>query len=406
MDVYGATLGLPVAGQRGIFMNAGDTVPMFWWHWRNLTFRGLGIGAYLFGHYVTSVMQTDITSINCYTAEKISGGQNELKGLWLQGDGLAGQWGIHLASEAEGAGSLTRISNLQSELKQTGTECAGLLIDPGVSNVMTSNIYNSYASSDATQWFSILDKSSPTPFNNHKDFDEKGLSRGRTRQGWWPCGSVGAANAYGILAGQIVESPATTFLTAVTANGPAKNFVTTSAIGNMSAIYYNHHDGIMARNTSRFSRINTPRLFCRFVPASTSGMRMFVGIWNQFAAPTSTADMLDSRAGVGLWLDTDVSPNWQTMCNDNTGTSTISQIGPGYPIAVTMYAVEVFVDHAHNKWGMFFWRAASPNTFDRMVFTTNIPDNTYQLGFLLSLEARVAGARTVQLDDVEFSYTV
>ena len=124
-----------------------------------------------------------------------------------------------------------------------------------------------------------------------------------------------------------------------------------------------------------------PRFYVRFYPAQTTAQRIFIGMWNIFSAPTTTADMLNGRAGVGLWLDTGVSNNWKVMHNDGTGASTTVDTGQAITIA-DLQTVEIRADHIAGKFGVTH---AATGTYTNRIVSTDIP-TTQALGFLISLE--------------------
>ena len=236
------TVGATVAGQKGFYMN-GTPTALFFWTFNDLKFRGLDIGAHLFDTNSTSTTQTNIRSVRCDTAIKISAGQNLISNCWFQGDTDLGRFGIHLtAAEGASSGSLTHISNVHTELHKTATESAALFIDAGVANVYTNAVHNAYG--DSLYWHHILDKSGANLMGNHHvNYQFRRPSQSKQRIGWWSPGSMAIGREGGLLEGNIVESPATTFTTAGTGNGPIKFLFTTGVANNISAIYFNWHDG-------------------------------------------------------------------------------------------------------------------------------------------------------------------
>ena len=394
--------GTPTSGQKGIYMQ-GDTATLatFFWKFLNLDFRGLDIGAHLFNAYSTSVSATNITSLNSDTAMKISGGQHQIANCYFQGEGTVGRYGIHVTGlEGTASGHMTRITNVIAELLKTGTECAAVLIEGNVTApVYTSNVQNGYETLDPFLWHSVLDRSGS---NTLKRFTAerylKPPSLTKARLGWWSPGSEGFGRENGILRGNIVESPASTFLTAPSINGPLKAMVTTAAANNISSIYYNFHDGYALRNTSNFTRASNPRLWVRFFPGHITEIRLFIGLWGTFAAPTTSADILNGRVGVGLWLDTAVSANWKIMHNDGSGASTVSTLGAGVAVGqADLHTVEIRGDTATAK---FQVTHAQSGTYTTSVVSTDIP-TTQPLGFLISMETLAASQKQLNLYDME-----
>ena len=138
----------------------------------------------------------------------------------------------------------------------------------------------------------------------------------------------------------------------------------------------------------------------RFNPTEATLQRIFIGLWSTFAAPTSTADMLASRNGIGLWLDTGVSPNWKVMHNDGTGASVVDTLGAGIPIsAADLHQVEIITDNANSK---FVVRLQYPtNNYISQAFSTDIPGTGVQYGFLISIETLTGSAKYLYLYDME-----
>ena len=397
---YGASLGVFTAGQKGIFFDGSTTTPMYWWHVHDIDMRGLDIGMHLYGEQMTSTMQTNITGNDVNIGEKISGGQHNIVNCWFQASGTlgVGVYGIWLTNEGVGNGSQTRIQNVMVEgFDKTGAESAAICIDTNIANIFTSQITN-VSAGDNQYHYAILDKNI-RPVNHHTDWYLRRDIHNQIKTGHWQCGNTPFGLEDGMFRRSIVESPLNQFTSANTSNGPTKIFNTTTGVNSISSIYYNKHDGYTApRNTSNFSRGDFPKFTVRFLSLDITQMRMFIGFWNAFAAPTSSADILNAKAGVGLWLDTGVSPNWKIMHNDNAGASTITQIGSGLPVGVYMNKVEITLNDSTGKATLNF--VSDGNPWTTITASTNVPDNSYQLGWLISLENLGAG-KTIFLYDID-----
>ena len=116
-----------------------------------------------------------------------------------------------------------------------------------------------------------------------------------------------------------------------TANGPTRGYLTANAPNAIAGLYYSN-TGIPG-GSSTWGPANFPRLKVRFYPEYHTTLRAFIGFWNVFSAPTSTADMLNGRGGIGLWVDTAVTTNWRIMHNDGSGASTVSTLNPATAIS-------------------------------------------------------------------------
>ena len=71
-----------------------------------------------------------------------------------------------------------------------------------------------------------------------------------------------------------------------------------------------------------------PFLTVRFIPATQTSTRIFIGFWNTPAStPRSSSDFLNGKNGIGLWVDSAVSSGqWKVMHNDAAGGSSKTAI--------------------------------------------------------------------------------
>lgn len=390
---HGSSIGIPTVGQKGIFMEGGDHIPMFFWDLNNVVFRGLDIGIHCYGIMATSTCQENIKTIVCNVGEKLSGGQHLINNCWFQGESLVGRYGIWLANEGGSSGGMTKISNVVAELNPAGQESAAVYIGPGAVNCEFVNVVNGWQ--DFKLWFSVLDRSGANLLGNvnHTDFRTK-LSQNQFRYGAVSMGLMPVRYEDGILANNLVESSA--FTIGPVPGGSAKLIQTTGAINNIQSIRYAYNQ----TGTSAWGLGSFPKLWVKFTPNATTAVRGFIGLWNTFTAPTSAADILNGRGGAGLWIDTAVSSNWKIMHNDGTGASTISDMSPTATISnAGVHTVEIFGDYPAFP-GSYTVTLAHPGGYSRNNVTTNI-FNSGILGFLISLEATTAAVKDWYIFDVE-----
>jgi hypothetical protein len=391
---------VPIATQVGVLID-GSIPAVYFTKIVNVDLNCLGIGIDAFGNHGHATMQSNVMGINCNTIIKLRNGQHNLTNIWCQGTEVTGTYGIHCALDTPNAdsGSQVIISNVNAEMQLTGAETAAVLIDKGVPNCKTVNIRNTEAI--RRYQYAILDKN-VRRVNYHLDsvFSSTGTANSGNSIGWWNCGNQSFGNEGGTFAGQIIENPPNSFNTQGTSNGPTKNISTAASLNAMASIYYNKNQGYgTSSGTSNWGRSNNPRFQCQFIPISTSNWRFFIGIWDQFTAPTSTSDILNGRKGFGLWYDSVVSPNYKIMHNDGTGASTVTQIGAGLAVSVDYVRIEIITDHANSTFTLNFVSDTHPWT--STTATTDIPDNTGNLGWLISVEALSAFAKTLWVYSIE-----
>ena len=321
---FSSSSGIFTTGQKGLYFEGSRAT--YFYKLNNIDCRGLDIGVHFFNQKSTSSLTSGVTAINCDTGMKISGGQHDIQNCWFQGEDSVGRFGIWILPEGTGVGAFTSVSNVQTELRKTGTECAGILVDTGVSNIWLSHIRNSSAS-DNEWWHVVLDKTEQNPSVVYLDRMFRFPISTRQEYGIWYAGTQGIGNEFGTLAGNIVETPSPQTTIVSLADGPAKRY---SANNSLITAHYNHHNGTAFTNTSPWGSGQFPVMFFKFLPSHIVNVRLLMGFWDQFAAPTTSADPLASRRGIGLWVDTNVSANFKIMHNNGEHRPQLLSWEPAY----------------------------------------------------------------------------
>jgi hypothetical protein len=342
------------------------------------------------------------------------------KGIWIRPPSFSGDSG----------GNITFLSNINIELHKPNS--VGILIDKtspqgssGGSINKMSNIYNS--SSDGMSRITVMDNNT-VPGINPFDVDSLAVTRtsqSRKRYGSWAPGAQTRVNAEGLLRGNIDVrnngqlNNATEMVTSAFANGPFATLATTATQYDAACILYNCPNG------NRIAKSQNPTFYCRFLPNSTTGIRIFMGWWciaagAQFTAPTTggaTFDLLANKRGIGLYLDTVVSNNWKIMHNDGNASSTIVNFanktfgnisyGPN-AVNPVINAVTISYTDSNNS---------NPDVADGSTAnvlhhgrgydwkTTGVP-SADNFGFLIYFEALTSGAKTLRIFDIEMGITV
>jgi hypothetical protein len=402
-------------GQKGIIIDgsSGIAAKVYFWRIHGCFFRGLEMGVHLYDQQATSVNQSDNAFLNCRIAEKITASQQNLHNFWIQGDANNGDIGIWCTPQGTGVGSLINISNINIEMGRTADITApitggtsinvldlprlgaiGILQDAGTANIRTVNIVATSAPGGI-----IVNKAPHANYNAENLYSEKLSERVQTITGRYLPGYVDVTNASGILKGCIRENSAGTKLSL--SNGVGRRYTTSTTINTPRFIYYTNTG--LTGGASLIGRVHAPKISVRFLPGGTNptaSLRMFIGLWQTFADPVSSSDILNTpRAGVGLWLDTAVSNNYRVMHSSGAGASTKSDFDTPQAVTAgtvlrTMTTVN-YDDTTPANTDYTVWIGGRAKTV-----TTNIP-TANNFGFLIYFENLAAEDKHLSIYEIE-----
>ena len=323
----------PVAGQVGFYKDGtltGGDGATYYWRIDKCDFRSLDIGAYAKNRRSTSSFWTNLIFYVCTTGLKISTGEHNISNVYAT-SGNYGRYVIHFATDP-GAdineATACRAVNIHGEMHShdiNNLECAVVLIDKGCSAIALQNIYAASAAMNNHEYaMRVIDRNNK-PVNWDYDRNYLIIPSGELDavNGYWYPGIQAIGKEMGNLAGCITANVgvATTYVTTV--SGPTARLNTAGTINSISSWYYSNPLG-----TNMLRGDLEPDFNVLFAPRSTStaNVRIFMGLWNAFSAPTTTADILNAKKGAGLWVDTAVSTQWKVMHNDGVGASTLTAI--------------------------------------------------------------------------------
>lgn len=395
-----ATIDTVVSGQTGFLKDATVSGSTFGWRVHNCEFWGLDIGIYAKGTQSTTTFYDNLRFHYCTYGAKINNGENSLSN-WYGTGGQVGRYMVHLVSDGNGNGTGNLLTNIRGELYIANQECAVVLIDQGSTANRLQNIKmnNAGRSFDSQYWFDVVNKN---VIINNEYFDIAQLPNPREvgkKVGWWLPGHQSAGNEVGILQGNVAYSnTGSGLVNLATLNGPITRLATGSSANTVTSWRYNNPVG----NVISFAY--DPTFFFRFIANANSNLRLFIGLWNSFTAPTTTSDILNAKKGVGLWVDTAVTTQWKVMHNDGTGASSITAISGNPTIATaTVYNVDIeFYRHSLNPFGS---QPTPPGTVkanvtingNRTTVSTDLPGYTLTdlAGFLVSMENTAAQNNTL-----------
>jgi hypothetical protein len=404
---------VPITGQTGLYLQGDGSASAYFlanWKIHNCEFFALDTGVKIIGQYADMCNHSNIHIGACNVGYLIEGVQHNLSNFRIEsgGTGEVGTTGIRLKPSAQSGigGNVNLLNNINIELR--GSNSHGLLIDNGSANNKITNIYNS-ASDDMTK-HTIIDNSKQVGLNTVTEVQYTSPANTRRRTGVAYFGLGKTANGLnveqGILAGCVkrqLDGVDTTFATVQSTAGPYMNLTTATTVNSVACVFYNNSEG------NRIMREQFPIFYLRFNPVSITSVRLFIGMWNQFAAPTGSADILANRRGFGLYLDTSVSSNWKFMHNDNSASSTIADF-PTLVLGSTTYGPNAASNSIRQAVTVSF-NSTNPSANVRhhgLAYdykTTAIP-STDNLGFLIYIENLAAGAaRTIRLFDAELTLT-
>jgi len=119
-----------------------------------------------------------------------------------------------------------------------------------------------------------------------------------------------------------------------------------------------------------------------------TNVRVFVGLVADASAPTSQADPLNAKAGIGLWFDSAVNANWRRYHNDASGAG-VSDDTTVAALTATHYPVEIY-GHGDTKF-RFIFNGVSTD------ITTDIPASTTGLAYWVYMENTTGANRTMSV---------
>ena len=397
-----------VSGQTG-FLKTGAyaTGATFGWKVQNCELWNLETGMFSSDSLSTSSFWNNIRVMFCVNGLMFSGGENNISNIYGTG-GTNGRYLLRfLNSGGEHTGGWNQCTNIIAEVYTyaLGLDCAAMYIADGCTGINYQNVKNNPAGSPFDQQYirRVIDLNTwPVNHDMDRNFNTAPSDYRNGVMGWWRPGYQALGAEEGILKGNVAGTAPT--MIAESSHGCAGRFTTAAAINSMATLRYNNPGG------NNIERGQMPSVNVRFRPFDAAGVRIFIGLWDGMAAaPTTTSDILNAKKGVGLWVDTAVTTQWKVMHNDGIGASTVSAIA-GNPtissLALSRAYIYIYV-HSANPLG-----AAPPgspvikanvicNNINQTV-TTNLPPNaTDKLGFLLSLENTTAGAKFMDIWDIE-----
>ena len=417
IDPATSTYYVPIAAQTGLLLLGDHAASYFTANWKihNCEFFALDTGCRVVGQFSDMSNDSNIHCGSCETGYELQGVQHNLVNFRIEGGGGGfadgvGSRGIWIRTPEFGGqvgGNVHLLSNINIELHKP--DSVGILLDAGIDNNKIVNYYNSSADFMTRQ--TIIDNSKIVGLHSINDYTLPSMvSQTRRRSGTVYFGLGKNANAgwaeEGILAGNVsrqVDGANTTFATLAFANGPMMNLTTGASAGSVACIFYNNSEG------NRWYVNQYPTMYVRFIPSSTTGVRVYMGFWSQFTAPTASTDVLANKRGVGLWLDTAVSANWKIMHNDNSASSQIANF-PSATYGLTAYGPNA-ISSGFVQSVTVQQTIANPSASVRhhgLAFdykTTNIPTTSAAQGFLIMVERTTAGAKTLRLFDMELQLT-
>lgn len=194
----------------------------------------------------------------------------------------------------------------------------------------------------------------------------------------------GAANSEGQWIGRTTADTVgtgTSVASAMDADGPHRASSTGATIGNMVSIRCN------SNATAR--RDFNPILLCKFKLLQITATRAFIGWTSNTSAVTSVSDPLNALTGIGLWLDTAVSPNWKIKHNAGTGAST--EVNTGVAADTSVHTLKIIADNATPR---FTIMADNGSYITSTNVTTPIPAATTALLWYSWIEATAAASKT------------
>lgn len=427
--------GLPdyKVGQTGL-RNDGALHGAFFWNIDKCFFRG-----FEYGINWSNVKSTSIELSNCHftnnrVAIKCSGSQNNFNNCWIQGDLQSGDIGIWFVPGVDGIsfGSLENVNNIQFEMPRTADITAnyvpgvpdltaapdyyggsvtglpisglpkqgaiGVLKDAGTANIRTSNLTSTH--SDGGVMVDLVP---------HANFDTESRSVLRPSQalntvvGTYFPGAQRLTQESGILKGNVAET--VTGTNVGLAAGPARRYTTGTTISTARCIYYTNTG--VANGSSVWTRSHNPEISVRFLSGGTNptaNVRQFIGLWQPVPAAGGTfnpltgdlPDPLTGKSGVGVWLDTAVSPNYRVMHNDGTGGSSITNFDSPQAVSASS-ALRAMVTHDSDD-SSFSVRIGS--RVKRVA--TDIPTAGH-FGWLIFFQNTATEDKQLNIYDIEFS---
>lgn len=124
---------------------------------------------------------------------------------------------------------------------------------------------------------------------------------------------------------------------------------------------------------------------------SVSNVRVFAGFVASSSAPASSADPLNAKEGIALWLDSAVSADFKLMHNDSSGASAVDALSPAVTAATaTLYPVEIYGIANSGKF-RFVFNGVSTDV------SSNIPAASTSLAFWVYMENTTAASRTFRM---------
>lgn len=396
---YSDVSGVPTTGQIGIYIDGSTDKPSFFYNYQNCIFRGLDVGAHLYGEMSTSALINNCGGWHNNTVFKISGGQNHIQNCWVQGQTNCGNWGVYLLPEANGTGSRTVVANLTAELLKTGETCAAVYVSPGSANNRFINVRNDYAND--YQWYSILNDANVVELGGGINLDVMDLPKPpfmtRWRYGSWHAGSQGPLYADGALQGNILELGGGGVISMV-GKGQfqyARRYETSGSANTIKGIYYAFNQGSGAYSWNFDSYV---KLWSRFFFANNTQIRFFFGLTGSIVAPVAGADPLANQKGVGIWIDTAVSSNMKAICNNGGANSSLTDLGAGIPATGNaIYAAKIQNIRDESKWAITYWY--NDTNIARATLSTNVP-TTGGCPFHMYMENTTAAARAFDIADI------
>jgi len=186
----------------------------------------------------------------------------------------------------------------------------------------------------------------------------------------------------GLLDGRITESVVGTGSSSATSDstGNYRTFDTGATINSIIG----HRCGVKP-----MTRQNNAYYKTAIYLGQTTACRVYCGLISTTSAPSSTADVLASASGIGLWYDSAVSANWKVMHNDGDPASTVDDTG----IAVAASTLVPVTVYSKNNNMFRFILPQSDYTVD---VSTNIPASTTTLGYYTQIENTAAASKTMR----------
>ncbi len=393
-------------------------------------FYGLDYAAIFLGQFSDMWFHDNIRIDSCEVGYVIEGVQHMLSNFRVESSSDTPGGAIHTGGTgfvlrpptvgtAANGGSYIMMTNIQGELRKVGSILVKILAgSTSTNNIKMYNIANS-ADNDVDN-FLVWDDNIDAQNFNYDQYNIIG-PYGRTPKRGWISGANQAVSMTangetapyvhggGTMSAPNVRETVTGAATYSSVNNV--NFTQPQIVRRLTSGSTANASGGIQYVQSYYQRAANMKFYTRFnfqtpVPTpGTAGIRCFIGFVNIgnpvapaiFTAPTTTPDMLDTKIGVGLWVDTVVSSGQWKVSHHNgaAGASTKDPISGNPVVDTNPHKVEIITDDGGGRFGVRY-----DNTMT--IVSSDIPAAADRYGWLIWMQnATTATSRSLDVASVE-----